>query len=253
MRKLSIILGLCFFMQGCVSSTKTFVKIVPRVLAEQKMIDQEGGKAVISHKSSSVAVRPPAGTFLSEGRPMFYISVYNSKEPIVFSDKNIEISIDGKPHRIFSYNELAEEVSQDQGSMAVALNSKFEAQSRQAAEDSYKSSSNPEVFSPSNDANVVGSHSQMGYKVDINSIAQNQSRLNAQKQAREMAMAKQKQQAMAALAEKILRKTTIPADTWHNRYIVIETIPDPEVSHEIKIIITLGSDKHEFLLNLSKV
>ena len=254
MKKLFIILILCFFVQGCVT-TKTEVKLVPQTLTGQKIIDQEGADAVISHKKTSVAVRPPSGTFLAGGRPMLYISVYGT-ESFDFSADDIKVFVDGKPHRIVSYDDLVDEVNRDQGNMAAAFNAKYAAQSNRSADNAIVSTSNPEVFNPSDNPNNVGDTSKYGYKLDINSIAQNQSQINAQKQYRDQVMAQQRQKALIALNKMVLKRTTVPPDTWYGRYIVIEAIPEssPESvqPHDVKVVVTADGEKHEFLLNYSE-
>ena len=248
MKNTIFVLVLCLFLHGC-ASTKTTVKLVPQALTGQKIIDQKGADAVISHKKTSAAVRPPAGAFLSEGRPMLYISVYGSQKPFDFSTEDIQVFVNGNPHRVLTYDALVKEIDRDQGSMAAALNSRLMAQSARTAEHAYKPSSNPEVFSPSDNPNIIGDTTKYGYKYDINSVAQNQSRANAQMQAQQMAMAKQKQQAISTLSEIMLKKTTVSPNTWHRKYVVIEKIPDSAQSNEIKVIIKVDDEKHEFLLN----
>ena len=187
---------------------------------------------------------------------MLYISVYGS-ESFDFSADDIKVFVDGKPHRIVSYDDLVDEVNRDQGNMAAAFNTKYAAQSNRVADNAIKSSSNPEVFSPSDNPNIVGDTTKYGYKMDLNSIAQNQSQINAQKQYRDQVIAQQRQKALIAINKMVLKRTTVPPDTWYGRYIVIDAIPEsvPESiqPHDVKIMVTAGGEKHEFLLNYSAV
>ena len=195
MKNIFYTLILCFLINGC-ATTKTTIKLVPQVLNEQKIIDQEGSDAVISHKKTSAAVRPPSDAFLTEDRPMLYISVYGSRKPFDFSTQDIQVFVDGVPHRVFTYDDLVKEIDQYQEKKTQMLNSKFIAQSNKAADNAVKSSSDPEVFSPSDSSNIVGDTSKFGYKYDVDSIAQDHSRVETEIQVQKEAMLKQKQQAI---------------------------------------------------------
>ena len=247
MKKIIFIAALSISLLGC-ETTQPSIKLMPEALTGQRIIDQGGADAVISHKNTSAAVRPPSEAFLLESRPMLYISVYSADKPFDFSTEDIQVFVDGNSHRVFTYDDLVNEVDQEQGRIAEALNSKYKAQTRKTAEDAVKSSSDPEVFSPSDNSNTIGDSSNYGYKLDVNSIAQDQGRNNAMMQAQEVARAKQKQQAVSFLSKNVLKNTTVQPKTWYRKYVVVEKIPGSAQSSDINVIIKVAGEKHEFLL-----
>lgn len=107
------IIVLCFLLYGC-SSTKT-ITIKPQALDGQHMVVQDGFRTVLSPKKVLVAVRSGSHIYLSEGRPTFVVTVANSlNEPFEFSTENIQVFIDDKPHHVFTYDELVEDVRSQQ-------------------------------------------------------------------------------------------------------------------------------------------
>jgi hypothetical protein len=239
---------LCLFIQGNVSA-ETTMKLVPQVLKGQKIITQEDAEAIISHKKSSVALRPPPDGYSSEGRPMILVSVYGTKKSFDFSTEDIQVFVDGNPHRVFTYDELVEETKQRQAHEVAAVESKFAALSRDAAEGAYTSSSDPEVFSPSDNQGIVGNTTKYGYKYDVSSVARSQSQINADMRVEKEAIEMRTQKALATLDALMLKKTTVLPNKWHRGFAAIEKIPNPTQPHEVKIVVPVAGEEHEFLLN----
>jgi len=240
---------LCLLIQGNVSA-ETTMKLVPQVLKGQKIITQENSEAIVSHKKSSVALRPPPDGYSLEARPMILVSVYVAAKPYDFSTEDIQIFIDDNPHRIFSRDEFVAEIKQRQANEIKTVESKYAALSRDAAQNAYTPSSSAEVETPSSaDKNTVGGRSSGGYTYDVSSLARSQSEINTDMRAEKDAIEKRVAQELAVTDSIMLKKTTVSADTWYRGYIALEKIPDPAQPHEVKIIVTVAGEKHEFLLN----
>jgi hypothetical protein len=240
---------LCLLIQGYVSA-ETTMKLVPQVLNGQKIITQENSEAIISHKKSSVALRPPPAGYSSEGRPMILVSVYGIGKSFDFSTEDIQVFVDGKPHGLITYDKWVGDIKQRQANELTAIESKYAALSRNAAEGAYKSTSDPEVFNPSNkEENLVGSKSGGGITYDVSSVARSQSQINADLQSEKDAIEMRTAKELAVADAVMLKKTTVLPDTWHRGFVAIEKIPDPTQPHEVKIIVTVAGEEHEFLLN----
>jgi hypothetical protein len=248
MKKIIFTFVLCLLIQGYVSA-ETTMKLAPQVLNGQKIITQENSEAIISHKKSSVALRPPPDGYSSEGRPMILVSVYGTGKSFDFSTEDIQVFVDGKPHGLITYDEWVGDIKQHQANELTAIESRYAALSRDAAKGAYTPSSDPEVFSPSNKDSTVGSTSAGGVTYDVSSLARSQSQINSEKQAEKDAIEMRTAKELAVADAVMLKKTTVLPDTWHRGFIAIEKIPDPTQPHEVKIIVAVAGEKHEFLLN----
>jgi hypothetical protein len=239
---------LCLLMQSYVSA-ETTMKLVPQVLNGQKIITQENSEAIISHKKSSVALRPPPDGYSSEGRPMILVSVYGIGKSFDFSTEDIQVFVDGKPHVLITYDTWVGEIKQRQANELTAIESKYAALSRDAAKGAYKSTSDPEVFSPSSKDITVGSKSGGSVTYDVSSLARSQSQINSEMQAEKDSIEMRTAKELAVADAVMLKKTMVLPNTWHRGFLAIEKIPDPTQPHEVKIIVTVAGEKHEFLLN----
>lgn len=239
---------LCLLIQGAVSA-ETTMNLVPQVLKGQKIVTQENSKAIISHKKSSVALRPPPDGYSSEARPMILVSVYGTGKSYDFSTEDIQVFVDGNPHRLLTYDKYLKEIKQRQAIDVKALKTKYDALSRDTAQGAYTPSSSPEVSTPSNNKNTVGSMSSGGSQYDVSSLARGQNQINAEMQAQKNAIEKRTAQELTVADAIMLKKTTVLPNTWHRGYAVIEKIPDTTQPHEVKIIVTVADEEHAFLLN----
>ncbi|ANT64710.1 hypothetical protein Ptc2401_00925 [Prosthecochloris sp. CIB 2401] len=102
MRKIFFLTAVGLFFQGCAS---TF-QLDPVTLDGQQQVLQEGEKAVVSPRKALVAVRPGAKTYSSAGYTTLVVTVVNgSEEAFLFSTENVQVFVDGKPHKVFTYDE----------------------------------------------------------------------------------------------------------------------------------------------------
>jgi hypothetical protein len=76
---------------------------------------------------------------------------------------------------------------------------------------------------------------------------------NKQMQARIRAIEKNTKKSLEDLDATILKNTRVLPNTQYSGHVIIEKIPNPSQSHEIKVIVTVAGEKHEFLLNQVEV
>ena len=254
MKNIFFTLFLCLLIQGCASTTTITMKLVPQVLNEQKIIDQDGSNAVISHKKSSVALRPPPDGYSLEGRPMIYVSVYGTEKSFDFSTENIQAFVDGNPHRVLAYDDLEAEIKSKKEKKVTEIETRYEAQSRNTAEGGYTSNVGA-VPGPGSkragDGEYRGAVSSA--QMHVENVAEGQSDLEVKKKAEIDAIEIETEKTLAALNAVMLKKTTVLPNKWHRGYTAIEKIPDPARPHEIKIIVAVAGEEHEFLFNHSKI
>ncbi|MCG8345822.1 MAG: hypothetical protein MI685_11795 [Chlorobiales bacterium] len=106
-----MIVGL--LLQGC--ATTKILTLEPQALDGQQKVIQEGREAIFSPKKALVTIRPGANTYSSDGRPKFVVTVVNStEEPFDFSTEDIQVFVDGEPHKVFTYDELVADVKREQ-------------------------------------------------------------------------------------------------------------------------------------------
>ncbi len=106
----AILLGL--LLQGRAVTTHT---LEPQALDGQQKVLQEDVEAILSPKKALVTVRPGASTYSSDGRPTFVVIVLNStEESFEFSTEDVQVFVDGEPHKVFTYDELVDAVKRQE-------------------------------------------------------------------------------------------------------------------------------------------
>jgi hypothetical protein len=213
MKKTLVACALCVLMLGCV--TTSMLKLDPLTLDGQKHIKQDGLKTIVSTKNVHVTMRPATDIYTSEDRPRLVFSVKGTAGSFTFSPKNIQVSVDGAPHKVFTYDELLADIK-------AQLKEKKE-KAEKVKEAQYMSGSG---------GGGMGTNSaNQQYKTTLTRLEQE-----------------------AAAAEKELKATALknirvsPGKEYSGQ-VTIEKIPNPEQTHEIKIIVTVNKETHEFLLN----
>ena len=100
---------------------------------------------------------------------------------------------------------------------------------------------------------AYGSGTYSGYTYNAAAAQQAQAAASARTQANMEAIYSRTEQSLNELGSTILKKTTIVPQMLHGGYVVIAKIPDPTRPHEIKVVVTTDGERHEFLLQHSKV
>lgn len=216
MKKKLFIFVLCVLIQGC--ATSSTLRLDPQALTGQKEVSQEGVDAVVSEKKVRVTVRPSTDTYSSEDRPTLVVSVYCTEEPFNFSTKNIQVFVDGNPHRVFTYDELVADIKEQE--------EKSIKRAKAMKEEQYRT--------PGGGAMAISS-------------------ANKQMQARIQAIENKTKQTLEDLDSTCLKNIRVLPNKECGGHVTIEKIPNPSQSHEIKVIVTVPDEKHEFLLNQVKV
>ena len=72
---------------------------------------------------------------------------------------------------------------------------------------------------------------------------------NFQMNSRLNALEKKTEKSLKDLRANALKDFTVMPNTQYSGHVTIEKIPNPSKSHEIKVIVTVIGEKHEFLLN----
>lgn len=252
MKKIVLLIGLCFLLQGCVAS---FYTLSPRVLDNQKKIDRGGIESVLStKKEGSVLVRGVSDQFSSEDRPKFVVGVYGEKE-FTFSSANVKAYVDGKPLKVFSLEEIVDEVKNNLEARILEAKESFKAKSRKAVEDNAQKDSreiNTNIFTSSKtNTRIVGQSDSGIYRTDTESMEEDQKAASLELNTKIDSIKRDTAILVKNLKEKALRPATVPPKTWYRGEVYMDKIPG-EV-HEIKVAVTLFGDKHEFILNCTQV
>ncbi|ARM30715.1 hypothetical protein [Prosthecochloris sp. HL-130-GSB] len=239
------ILGL-LLLQGCAST----LQLDPQAYDGQEMIYQEGVEAIMSQKKALVAIRPEAITYSSEDRPTIVITVQNgTMKPFDFSTENVQVFVDGEPHKVFTYDELVSEVKRKQTWSAIAAALSGVARSMNAANAGYTYNSGTlNAYTYDNSGNGInGFGSYSGYTYNAAAAQQAQAAANAQTQAEMQAIVNSTEQSLDALSATMLKKTTVLPQALHGGYVTIEKIPIADHPRDIKVVIMAAGEEHEFL------
>jgi len=252
MKNLLLVLASCLLIQGCAST----LRIDPQTLDGQQEIFQEGVEAVLSPKKALVAIRSTTNTYSSESRPTFVVSVQNgTKDPFNFSTEDIQVFVDGQPHKVFTYDELVAEIKRQQAwaAFAVALNGAAQSMNAANAGHTYHSGTSNAYAYDNYGNSAYGYGSYSGYSYNAAAAQQAQAAANAQTQADMQAIQSQTEQSLQSLGSTMLKKTTVLPQSWHGGYVTIEKIPNVAEPHEIKVLVQAAGEEHEFLLQHFKV
>ena len=195
-------------------------------------------------------------TYTSEERPTIVVSVLNgTEEPFNFSTEDIQVFVDGFEHKVFTYDELVEEVKRKEAWATVAAALSGAAESINAANAGYSyNSGTTNTYAYDNFGNSTYSYgSYSGYTYDATAAQKARDAANAKTQANLQAIQNQADSSLNALSSTMLKKTTVFPQSWHGGYVTIAKISNSEQPHEIKVVVTAAGEEHEFILQQHKV
>lgn len=202
-----------------------------------------------------VAIRPSSSTFESSERPNIIISVLNkTNESFNFSTENISATTNGKDLKIYTYEELAEEVKDAEMWAAIAAALNGAAKSMNASNAGYTHHSgtyNSTTYGTG--YNAYGSGSYSGYSYDAAAVQQAQATANAETQAEMQAIKNKTENALNILNSTILRKTTVMPNTWHGGYISLDKLANTKQPQNIRIVVTINNDSHIFVIKQTEI
>lgn len=243
----------CLMIQGCFS-VSTY-KLTPEVLEGQKPIDREGVKAVLSHKkNASVFIRPMTELYSQGDNPVFLIGITGEKE-LAISPEDVQAYVDGTPHHILTHDELLADIKERHDAAVDAAKKANTARSQQIADLSMKSTSDPAVFDPNESTkNSIGNTEKYGYKLDKKGLTEGIADAATQLDVNiEAINTKTKEEVTNLNATYLLRKTTIQPNTWYRGQLRIVKIPDAGNPHEIKMVVTVAGEEHQFVIKTAAV
>lgn len=216
MKKTVFVFALCMLMLGCV--TTSLLKLDPLTLDGQKKTSQEGIKTIVSEKNVHVAIRPATETYTSEDRPKLLVSVNSTAGAFTFSPQNIQVFVNGNPHRVFTYDELVADIKE------------WEKKEKEKAEKVKEAQ-----YMSGGGGGMETSSANKEYNTTLYRIEQ------------EAADSLKELNATALKSGRVL-----PGKEYGGQ-VTMEKIPNPEQTHEIKLIVTVNKETHEFLLNQIEV
>lgn len=243
---------LALLIQGCASTLA--LKPIPG--AGQKHVFKQGKKALWSDKKILVLVYPATESFKSNERPTIIVSVYNkSGRSFDFSTDNIKAYSDGVEIKIYTYEELAEEIRRkyNRAALAAALSGLANSMSAANAGHTYSSGSyNSSIYSNTG-GSAYGYGTYSGHTYNPAVAQQAQRAANAETQANMASIKQQSEQAMSNLSSTILRKETVMPKTWFGGYIKLDALSRPDEEHIINLVIKVRGESHRFKLKQMKI
>ncbi|HEY9129071.1 MAG TPA: membrane lipoprotein lipid attachment site-containing protein [Sulfurovum sp.] len=243
-----IILGILAvaLLSGCGSN----LKLTPEPQKGQKKVFNNGNEVVVSSKRSSVLLSSLTPTYKSNTKPKIFIGLKNrTSKSFNFSTENVQAFVDGKPHKIYTYEELADEIetSKKWAAVGAALSGMGRSMSAANAGTTYHSGTYNSSSYNTYGTNSYSSGSYSGYSYNSAATQQARDASNAQTQADFKAI-KDKEQASLNSINGVVRKTTISPNRFYSGTIVLESMENPKETHTLNMVVTLGNEKHNFIL-----
>lgn len=251
MKKLIFIPIVGILLQGCGTS----YQFDPQIQKGQKEVYIEGVETVISKKKANVAVRSAGKTYSYENRPKLIISVSNkTNNPFNFSTNNIKVFVDGKAHKVYTYDELVDEAKTQEVWSSVAAGLAGTARSYNASSSGYSYNYNP--YGTTNySRSTYGYNTYPSSTYTYNYAAAQQARnvANSQTDSEMRHIRNQTEQSLEELKATMLKKTTIQPKSTYGGYVTFEDIQVKEKPHKVKVIVSAAGQEHMFVFNHFKV
>ena len=245
MKKIIYIPIVGILVQGCGSS----YQLDPQIQKGQNEIYISGIETVVSKKKANVTIRSGSKTYSSEDRPQLLVSVTNkTNRPFNFSTENIRVYVDGKPHKVYTYDELVDEVNTEEIWSQVAAGLAGAARSYNASSSAYK-------YNYNYNYNPYGTYSypSTSYTYDYAASQQARDAARAQTDSDMRDIQNRSAQSLAALESTIVRKTTIQPYSTYGGYVTFENIENKQKKHDVTVLVTAAGQEHKFVFNHFKV
>lgn len=242
---------------GCASPVRT----EPTTLAGQSQIYRDGVPSTISKKRYVVMASPSNTVREGKERMRLVVSVANtSSDPIDISTANFLAAVDGKPLKILTYEEIAQEIKSKQAwaAFAVALGGAMQAAAAQQ-QASYRSTygaynartsgtvntygARTNNFSNFN-ANTSGTYTSWTYDPAAGQAAANA--VNADTVANMSALRKQGEAALRSAADNLLKRTTVFPNSSYGGQLVVSEFEVPATGATLEIVANIDGETHIF-------
>ncbi len=224
--------------------------LAPEVLAGQKVNEQQGVKRIVSNKKAgAVYVRSAKDAYSLDDYPGIEIGLFSEKS-FEFSPDNIKVFVDGKPHKVMTVDEMVGVIKDNYMTGAEAIKKQEDDRNKQAVDTSKKDPSDPAVFSPSalDSANMPGQSYKSQYKYDFKSIKETKQQSSEIAEAELTTLKQETEKNLKTLLSTYHVNATVPANKWYPGEIKLAKLADPSKLHDIKVIVTVMGEDHEFLV-----
>jgi len=219
---------------------------------QQNSIYQEGTKSLISKKKIIVAIRPSKEIISTNVRPSFIVTVNNtSNESFVFSTENINVMFNGKKIKVFTYQELVEEIENQRKSAALSAALLGMAQVMQASSPQYHSGNyNATNYGSGDNTNTTGTYT--GYTYNPVATIQAQTAANSVMLQNMQMINNSANKSLDRLQNTILMKQTVLPNEWYGGYINTEPLNMKEGEGLLTVNLDVAGEKHNFEFCLFK-
>ncbi|MCM2358112.1 MAG: hypothetical protein NDI77_08180 [Geobacteraceae bacterium] len=236
-----IVAGFCI--NGCAQT----MKIKANPTAGQRSIYENGKELLVSQKKSLLAVAPLTGATKSNQRPKFIISYFNGASiPLNFSTENIAAVLNGLQIKIFTFEELAEEIERNRRSQALtaALVGASQMINASSGMQYHSGSYNTSYYGSGGAGYGYGTYSGTTY--DSTAAAQAQAVIQAQTMSNINNANATASNALSDIERTILKKQTVMPQNWHGGYVALQRLPLRESENKLTIVIKVDDENHVF-------
>lgn len=253
-------LAVVFLLAGCATSIRTD----PVVADGQERIYRDGLPALVSRKQFVVLVSP--ATVIREGkeRLRLIVSVANTSTSAFDLDtSSFSAVVDGRPLKVFTHDEIAQEIKTRQAwaAFAVALGGAMQAASAQqqasyaSTSGRYNSNTTGNFNTYGTTSNVYGSYNATttgtysGWTYNPAAGQAAAAAVNARTDANMARLEAQGQGALNEAARTMLKQTTVFPQTSHGGQIVLGEFEVPETGTTLELTARVQGEIHTFRFN----
>lgn len=240
--RIAFVFALAALCSGCASHE--IANFQPQ--AGQQAIVRDGQPALVSRaKNSIVLIRPASRQFVSGGRPVFVVGIFNlSPAPLEFRVADIQatqtVNQQEVQLKVFTYDELVQEERNRQVVAAILTGVAAGANAYSAAHAGYYNSTST-VSTPHGMYQV----NTVGYSPTANAIAQ--ANASAQNEAMISATIEQGQQNLANLEQGVIKDNTMLPGEWYGGQVHLQPLASGDSGGSPKtysISLLVGQDRH---------
>ena len=235
----------------CIGGCAQTMKIKANPTASQRILYENGKEVLVSQKKSMLAVAALSGVIKSNQRPKFIITYFNGTSfPINFSTENISAIINGLQVKIFTFDELVEEIERNRRSQALtaALVGASQTMNASSGKQYHSGSYNTNYYGSGGSGYGYGTYSGTTY--DPAASAQAQAVIQAQTMSNINNANAAASNSLSEIERTILRKQTVMPQNWHGGYVVLQKLPLHELNNKLNILISIDDETHMFEYNI---
>lgn len=249
MKKIIFLTTLLLLIQGCAMQ----MKMEPIKQTDQEEIFVNGNTAIISEKNYTVILRPITETFDTKSNPKIGITVYNgTNDKINFSNENITVIHAGSTVRLYTYNELTEQIRQTAmlQSMLVGFGAAAQQMNTHNAGYSYNSGSfNSNSYGDYGNSRIVGNYSGYTYDPMAAQAYRDNITQNSQNTISNIFGSASKD---ISMLDNMIVKNTIMPNSSYGGYIVLDNLENTD-TQEMTVLIIINNEKHRFKLKTGRI